>query len=587
MPARPRRLVVILIRPSKYDDEGYVVRHWRGAVPSNTLSCLHSLTEDAIRSGELGPIDVRVEVVDEVVSRVKPEVLGRRFRRAGTKVVVGLVGVQSNQLPRAQDLARRFKAEGFDVIIGGFHVSGAMALAPTTPPECQELLDGGVTLVLGEVEGRWGGILRDVIAGRLRPLYDFLGSPPDLADMPLPLASRRTEKRFILAQHGTIDAGRGCPFSCSFCSIINVQGRTMRSRNAAGIIEQVRRNYRKKSRRGVRHYFLTDDNLARNPQWEAIFDGLAMLREAESLDIDFMMQVDTQAPNIPRFVEKAARAGCVQVFIGMESVRDDNLAAGGKPQNKTAAYREMIERWHEAGVICHAGVIIGFPHDTYARVMEDVRTLSETLLVDEASFFMLTPIPGSRDHQAAVESGCPLDADYNNYDSSHATAPHPRMSRDEWERAFGDAWAEFYSFERVRRALLRQNRRTYWPLLKTVLWYRAAMIEGAHPMVTGFFRLKDRTARRSRFPVEGRWRFFARRTREITHMLREYAKLYVEMQELWLLTRLRRDDRRRGTGRSAGRLERWGLRPLASIRNLVRGTRHALVFLAAMRGERC
>jgi radical SAM superfamily enzyme YgiQ (UPF0313 family) len=586
-PALPQRLVVILIRPSKYDDEGYVVRHWRGAVPSNTLGCLHSLTEDAIRSGELGPIDVRVEVIDEAVTRVRPEVLGQRFRRAGTKVVVGLVGVQSNQLPRAQDMARMFKREGFDVIVGGFHVSGAMALAPTTPPECQELLDGGVTLVLGEVEGRWGGILRDVIAGRLRPLYDFLGSPPDLGDMPLPLASRRTEKRFILAQNGTIDAGRGCPFSCSFCSIINVQGRTMRSRKAAGIIEQIRRNYRRKSRRGVRHYFLTDDNFARNPQWEAIFDGLAMLREAESLDIDFMMQVDTQASKIPRFVEKAARAGCVQVFIGVESVRDDNLAAGGKPQNKTAEYRQMIGRWHEAGVICHAGVIVGFPQDTYERVMEDVRTLSETMLVDEASFFMLTPIPGSRDHQAALESGRPLDADYNNYDSSHATAPHPRMTRDEWERAFRDAWAEFYSFERVRRALLRQNRRTYWPLLKTVLWYRAAMIEGAHPMVTGFFRLKDRMTRRPTFPIERRWRFFRRRAGEIAQMLGAYAKLYLEMQELWLLTRIRRDDRRLGTHRTRGRLEAWRPHPLAFVWNLVRDTRDALVFFAAMRGERC
>jgi radical SAM superfamily enzyme YgiQ (UPF0313 family) len=654
MSARPRRLVVILIRTSKYDDEGYVVRHWRGAVPSNTLSCLHGLTEDAFRSGDLGPIDARVEAIDEVVSRVDPPALGRRYRRNDTKVVVGLVGVQTNQFPRAQDLARQFKAEGFDVIMGGFHVSGAMAMSPATPPECRDLLESGVTLVLGEVEGRWGGILRDALAGRLQPLYDFLGDPPDLADMPLPLASRRTQRRFILAQNGTIDAGRGCPFCCSFCSIINVQGRTMRSRNAEQIVDLIRRNYRLKGRRGVRHYFLTDDNFARNPRWEAIFDGLAALREVESLDIDFMMQVDTQASKIPRFVEKAARAGCVQVFIGMESVRDDNLTAGGKPQNKTAEYRDMIGRWHEAGVVCHAGVIIGFPNDTYDRVMEDVRTLSETMLVDQASFFMLTPVPGSRDHQAAVQSGLPLDADYNNYDSCHATAPHQRMSRDEWARAFRDAWTAFYSFEHMRGALLRQNPYTYWPLLKTLLWYRAAMIEGAHPMITGFFRLKDRRSRRPSFPIERPWPFYRRRAGEIAHMLREYLLLFFEMQELWLLTRIRRGDSRaladsgslgprsaqalkpawrrvhaaaalrfaelvsgpprsrfarwltrvnplsldrlehspslvaywKGARRAIGRLELWRLNPLELAWNFIRGTRHALVFLVAMRGER-
>jgi len=174
--------------------------------------------------------------------------------------------------------------------------------------------------------------------------------------------------------------------------------------------------------------------------------------------------------------------------------------------------------------------------------MEDVRALAETMLVDQASFFMLTPLPGSQDHRAAVQAGTALDADYNNYDAAHPSVPHPRMSPDEWSRAFRDAWTEFYSFEHMRRILLAQNPHTYWPVLKTQLWYRAGMIEGAHPMVTGLFRLKDRTSRRPTFPVERRWSFARRRAREIAHMLREYARLYVEMQHLWRLTRIRRDD---------------------------------------------
>ncbi len=380
------------------------------------------------------------------------------------------------------------------------------------------------------------------MADRLQPLYNFLPSPPDLTDVPLPTASLRTQKGSVVTHSGTIDASRGCPFSCSFCSIINVQGRTMRARSAARIIDRIGENYRLKGRRRVRHYFFTDDNFARNPHWEEIFDGLIRLREKGAADIDFMMQVDTQASKIPRFVEKAARAGCVQVFIGMESVRDDNLKAGGKPQNKAAEYREMVARWHEVGVVCHAGFIIGLPYDTRERVMEDVRTLSETMLVDQASFFMLTPIPGSRDHRAAVEAGVALDPDYNNYDSFHATSPHPRMSREEWEQTFRDAWTEFYSFEHMRRSLLAQNPHTYWAAFKNLIWYRAAMIEGTHPMVTGFFRLKDRKSRRSTFPTERRWPFFKRRVREVGQLLLGYVKLGLEMKELWLLTRIRRDD---------------------------------------------
>jgi hypothetical protein len=427
-------------------------------------------------------------------------------------------------------------------MIGGFHVSGAVAMAHAIPPECQAMIDEGVTLVLGEVEDRWAGLLQDAAAGRLRPVYDFLSDLPDLRTKPLPTVSGRLQRKFAAPGYGTIDAGRGCPFNCSFCTIINVQGHAMRNRGVTHIISHIRSHYHRRGRQSLRHYFFTDDNFSRNPAWEAIFDGLIALREQENLAIDFMMQVDTAASRLPRFIEKASRAGCVQVFIGMESLREDNPKAACKRQNRVGQYRESIARWHEAGIVCHVGFIIGFPHDTYDRIMEDVRTLRDDLLVDQASFFMLTPLPGSRDHQAAVDAGTPLDTDYNNFDSFRATMPHPLMSAEEWTAAYRDAWTTFYSFAHMRQALLRQNPHTYWGLLKCFLWYRASMIEGAHPMVTGFFRLKDRRSRRPGRPLERRLRFLRRRLRETARTSLGYARLLLEMQELWLATRIRPEE---------------------------------------------
>ena len=547
-PAQPgpfacERLSIVLVRPTRYDEDGYVVRHWRGTLPSNTLSCLIGLTRDAVDGGALGDVAVDVHAFDEAVDRVSPRKLGRKLRRPGTRVIVALAGVQTNQFPRAQDLARQFKAEGFDVMIGGFHVSGSVAMAHAMPPECQTMIDEGVTLVLGEVEDRWTGLLQDAAAGRLQPVYDFLQDLPDLQEKPLPQCSMRLQKKFAVRGYGTIDAGRGCPFNCSFCTIINVQGHGMRTRGATHIIDHIRAHYRPNgAKSGIWHYFFTDDNFSRNPQWEAIFDGLIELRTKEGISIDFMMQVDTASGRIPRFVEKAARAGCVQVFIGMESLRDDNLKAASKRQNKVNDYRDFIAQWHEAGVLCHVGFIIGFPFDTYDRIMEDVRTLRDELLVDQASFFILTPLPGSRDHRTAVDTGVPIDPDYNNFDSFRVTTPHPRMSSEEWLSAYRDAWKEFYSFDHMRRALLRQNPHTYWGIFKCFLWYRASMIEGAHPMVTGFFRLKDRLSRRPGRPIEGRLQFFRRRVREVSHICWAYAKLLFEMQELWLATRIRGEE---------------------------------------------
>jgi radical SAM superfamily enzyme YgiQ (UPF0313 family) len=484
-------------------------------------------------------LNVQVHAFDEAVDRIDARRLGRKFRRPGTKLLLALAGVQTNQFPRAQDLARQFKAEGFDVMIGGFHVSGSVAMAHAIPPECQAMIDEGMTIVLGEVEDRWTGLLQDVVTGRLRPLYDFLKDLPDLRTKPLPRVSRRLQRKFAVQGYGTIDAGRGCPFNCSFCTIINVQGHAMRSRGAEHIIDHIRAHYRDGRRKGIRHYFFTDDNFARNPFWEAIFDGLIALRRDENIAIDFMMQVDTVASRIPRFIEKASRAGCVQVFIGMESLREDNLKAAAKLQNRVTQYRESIAGWHDAGILCHVGFIIGFPFDTYDRIMEDVRTLRDDLLVDQASFFVMTPLPGSRDHRAAVDAGTPLDPDYNNFDSFRPAMPHPLMSAQEWMTAYRDAWSSFYSFDHMRRALLRQNPHTYWGMFKCFLWYRASMVEGTHPMVTGFFRLKDRRSRRPGFPLEGRWQFFRRRLRESAEISIAYAKLLLEMQELWLATRIR------------------------------------------------
>ena len=144
-----------------------------------------------------------------------------------------LVGVQTNQYPRAMDIARPLRAAGVQVCIGGFHVSGAMAMAPATPPECQAMIDEGVTLVLGEVEDRWADLLRDAAADRLRPVYNFLSHLPALETQPLPRFSPRLQRKFAVRGYGTIDAGRGCPFDCSFCTIISVQGRTMRGRGPA------------------------------------------------------------------------------------------------------------------------------------------------------------------------------------------------------------------------------------------------------------------------------------------------------------------------------------------------------------------
>src|SRR5260370_39768 len=166
-------------------------------------------------------------------------------------------------------------------------------------------------------------------------------------------------KEFVRRTVGTMtsfDAGRGCPFQCSFCTIINVQGRKSRRRSPDDIESIIRQNWAQ----GVARYFITDDNFARNKDWEPIFDRIIELRERQGMDVRFMIQVDTLCHRIPNFIAKAKRAGVTRIFIGLENINPDNLLAAKKRQNKITEYRKMLLAWKEAGIFTFAGYIIGF-----------------------------------------------------------------------------------------------------------------------------------------------------------------------------------------------------------------------------------
>src|SRR4029078_9014768 len=172
----------------------------------------------------------------------------------------------------------------------------------------------------------------------------------------------------------------------------------------------------------------TDDNLARNKDWEPIFDRIIWLREHEGLKIRLMVQVDTLCHKIPNFIDKAARAGTDRVLVGLESVNAQNLLAAKKRQNKITEYRKMLLDWKRVGAITTAGYILGFPFDTPASIREDIEIIKKELPLDILEFFILTPLPGSEDHKILYQKGEWMDADMNRYDGEHAVSHHPRMS---------------------------------------------------------------------------------------------------------------------------------------------------------------
>jgi radical SAM superfamily enzyme YgiQ (UPF0313 family)/predicted nucleic acid-binding Zn-ribbon protein len=546
MPEQIKKLHIVLIKPSKYDDDGYVIRFWKGVLPSNTLNVLHGLTEDVKARRVFGDLPIDVTTFDETAEYVPIKKIIRWSKAPGTKLLVCLVGVQTNQFPRALDMARIFKAHGVPVIIGGFHTSGTINMLGEQEPDIQQLFREEICVVSGEVEGKWEGILGDFLNGGLKPLYSFAQDLQNLVDIeaaPLPRTSAKTMRHFAYSSFATADTSRGCPFACTFCTIINVQGRKMRERSPQSIAAMMRKNYLE---HGLSFYFFTDDNFARKKLWRETFEEIIKLRE-EGIRVSFMMQVDL-AKKPKDFVKLAAKAGCTQVFIGMESVNPQNLEAEGKKQNKVEEYRSIIQEWHDAGVLVHTGYIIGLPWDSKEQVAKDIEFLKNEVGPDQASFFMLTPLPGSHDHREMKKRGEWMDPDFNKRDSFHATIKHPRMTSEEWTEAYENAWKSFYSKENMIRNLSRwaDRPKNYWNLMSIFFWYKnAALIEKQHPMIAGFFRLKDRTTRRPGYPIDPLPVHLWKRAKEITRLLITWAKFLKEMEEVWLQTRKKSETEER------------------------------------------
>ncbi|MGH7846056.1 MAG: radical SAM protein [Candidatus Binatia bacterium] len=533
-----KKFRIVLIKPSKYDDDGYVIRFWKGVLPSNTLNVLHGLTEEVKTGRVFGDLAIEIITFDETAEKLPVRKIIRWSRRPSTKLVIGLVGVQTNQFPRAFDLARRFRAAGIDVIIGGFHTSGTINMLGEQEPEIQAMVKESISVVSGEVEENWAEILADALQGRLKPIYSFAQDLQNLVDIgkaPLPRISPKTMRHFAKSSFGTADTSRGCPFACSFCTIINVQGRKMRERSPESIAEMVRTNYREHK---VSYYFFTDDNFARKKLWRETFEAIIKVRK-EGTKVSFMMQVDL-ARKPKDFVRLAAEAGCTQVFIGMESVNPENLKAEGKGQNDVGEYRRIIEEWHDAGIVVHTGYIIGLPFDTQEQVPQDIRYLMDVIQPDQASFFMLTPLPGSHDHREMKRRGEWMDSDFNKRDSFHATVKHPHMTAEEWFQAYEDAWKSFYSKENMIKILSRWNHdpKTYWNLMSIFFWYKnAALIEREHPMIAGFFRLKERLSRRPGFAIDSLPVHLWKRAKDVVALFISWGKFLKEMEEVWLQTR--------------------------------------------------
>jgi hypothetical protein len=224
--------------------------------------------------------------------------------------------------------------------------------------------------------------------------------------------------------------------------------------------------------------------------------------------------------------ELAARAGCNQVFLEVESVNRENLRSKDKFQNQVSEYKDLVAH-------CHAGYILGLPFDTPESINQDISEL-QRMKFDSASFYILSPLPGSKDHQRWWLEGRRMDKDFNTYDSAHVAVKPERMSCDELLEAYHNAWEQFYSTKHMVDVLKiwRHNHYYYRERLAFFMWYLyASRIERLHPMNCGFWTVRHRNDRWTGFTREAFIPFWLKRVNVIMFRLGEMVKLFSSLKK--------------------------------------------------------
>jgi radical SAM superfamily enzyme YgiQ (UPF0313 family) len=340
--------------------------------------------------------------------------------------------------PHVYAMADRFRRRRIPVALGGPHVT-------LMPEEAQAHAD---VIFIGEAESHWPQFLRDFDAGRHSHRYCST-EPPTLEHAPM---SRKD--LFHRRDHtgGVLFATRGCPHRCDFCTLVVMYKSQVRQRP----VDAVAREYASFSGKVI---ILWDDNIASDMEYaKNLFRALAPHRKWWS------SQASIHAAHDDEFLELAARSGCKQLFVGLESISQGSLNEAQKRFNRVSDYASAIARIHSHGIAVQAGIVFGCDHDERAIFKETVDFL-EAAGVQNATFNILTPFPGTRLFQRLDAEGRILTRDWSKYNGRADVVFRPKqMSPVELLAGYRYANKRFYSLRSIGRRLSRSTVGLSWAL---------------------------------------------------------------------------------------------------------------------------
>ena len=355
-----------------------------------------------------------------------------------------LVGItaMTHQATRAYELADQFRSEGVPVIMGGMH--------PTVLPE--EALEHADAVVIGEAEPAMAELLDDFLGHRLAKVYQAPIPHDDKLIVPWPRREILAGKRYLTTQ--TVQASRGCPYDCSFCTVTQYFGNRFRYRDSADILAEIRSFPRKL-------VIFLDDNLLGDPvKARPVLEGMA------ELGVRWGSQTSLRFAEDPEMLKLVARSGCIGLFVGIESVTGPySLLAKSSGQSTQA---DLMKRVRDAGIILETSLIFGFDdHDQ--SIFEKTLRFVEECSPSVPTFNLLTPYPGTKLFQQFEQEGRLLHRDWSRYNHSEVVFRPKLMTPEQLYRGWVEARKAAYTLPSILSRVWKNPGRRFTNLAYNIL----------------------------------------------------------------------------------------------------------------------
>ena len=364
---------------------------------------------------KLSPADADVRIVDEQIEEIP---VRERYDLVGITCMTATA-------PRAFELCRYFKQRNIPVVLGGFYPS-------LNPDECLKHAD---SVVVGPAMEAWQRVCKDVMRNDLMGVYT--GNPAGAVPKDLPRQIIQQEK---YSTPNATYATMGCKNKCHFCSISAVYKANHYTRPIDDVINEV-------ASFDSKFFMFVDDNLTQDREYV-----LELLERLAPLKKHWITQGSIEFADDDVLLDKLEKAGCVGVFLGLETFNEKALSEADKGFNEPACYKRAIDKLHAHGIFVESGVIFGFPEDD-VNVFESTLKMLDDIGIDAIQASILTPIPGTALHESMKDRI--FQEDMERYDYRHAVFCPNRMRADQLQAGADWVIRTYYSPWRILKRSLR------------------------------------------------------------------------------------------------------------------------------------